>query len=292
MEGMQHLFFEGVYGPAASKPAGAPAPSTPRARPAVADVPLDPFYQWLFQRAGLNVDRYRSAALSRRLSACLRALGVPDTDHARVAIDRDPTLLRAAVNSVLLGVTAFYRDRAVFDQIRCNILPRLLAARPGIRVWSAACSEGHELYSVAVLLAEIGALERCELLGTDCRYDAIERARAGIFAGDALTDVDPHRRQTYFSARDRHFHIAETIRAKTRWKVADLLTCVETGPWDLVLWRNMAIYLKPDASAMSWARIVRQMRPGGYIVTGKADHPPTGIGLRRIESSVYRFEGT
>ncbi len=251
-------------------------------------VDLDEFYVWLFARAGLKVEHYRPTSLSRRLAACLRAVGVRTTGDARRAIEADPSLLRPALSAVLLGVTRFCRDRPVFEALRHEVLPVLLNRSRKTRIWSAACSEGQELYSVAALLAESGRLGQCELLGTDCRPEAIERARAGIFPAEALEEVDPLWHARHLS-RDGHFcRMSKALRAATHWKVADLFAGTEPGPWDLIFWRNMAIYLKVEAAETLWRSILTELRPGGYLITGKADHPPAHFGLHRVGACVYQ----
>jgi chemotaxis methyl-accepting protein methylase len=284
-----HLFFEGVAARSGDLPPSEAPQAHPRRRPAEAGAALDEFYVWLFGRAGLPVEQYRPASLSRRLAACLRAVGAGSTAEARKAIEADPALLRPALSAVLLGVTKFCRDRSVFEALEHQVLPGLLKHSRTIRVWSAACSEGQELYSVAVLLAEAGRLGQCRLLGTDCRAEAIDRASCGIFAAETVKDFNPLWRSRYFTAEGGSCRMSRTLRSSVRWKVADLFAGAEPGPWDLVLWRNMAIYLKTDAAEDIWRAIVRELRPGGYLITGKADHPPSGIGLRRLEGCVYQW---
>ena len=78
------------------------------------------------------------------------------------------------------------------------------------------------------------------------------------------------------------------LRAATRWKQANLLHSPEPGPWDLILWRNMAIYLKPEVVGTIWQQLCDRLSPGGYLVTGKAEHPPAPLGLERVAKCVYR----
>ena len=99
----------------------------------------------------------------------------------------------------MIGVTNFFRDPHVFAQLAERALTYLPTCRGAVRVWSAGCSDGSELYSVAMLAAELGVLGRCELLGTDCRPDAVERARAGVFDDAAVRGVPPDLLRRYFT---------------------------------------------------------------------------------------------
>lgn len=286
----EHLFFEGV----AARPRRRSVrrhPSVVRSGRAEPTEQVSGFIAALLERANLSAAAYRGPALHRRTAACLRFLGVASAEEGRRRIERNPKLAQSALSVALLGVTEFFRDRAVFDRLATTVLPELFARRGRIRVWSAACSSGHELYSVAMLLAEMGRLAEAELLGTDCRAEAIEQACAGAFEWDTVAPLDPRRRQRYFTRQGPAGLINAELRRAAAWKQADLLAGVEHGPWDLILWRNMAIYLEPAAAADTWARLTRELAPGGLIVCGKADHPPAGLPLERVARCFYQVRG-
>jgi chemotaxis methyl-accepting protein methylase len=243
---------------------------------------------WVIDRAGLPPGAYRHAPLQRRLPACLRTLRVHSVAAARRLLEDRPDLLPAAVSSLLIGVTGFFRDTAVFEGLRDKVLPSL-AGRPGpLRVWSAACSTGAELYSVAILLAEAGLLDRSFLLGTDCRGDAIDRARLGLYDATTLTLVRRATRDKYFEPAGQRWRPVAALRRQVRWKVADLARSIEAGPWALILWRNLAIYLTPDLVAAIWRRLAEALAPGGFLVVGKAERPPASLGLSALRRGIYQ----
>jgi chemotaxis protein methyltransferase CheR len=261
-----------------------PAPVR-RPTPALADA--QEFFQWLFGRLHLQHSRYRATALQRRLPACFRHLGVHSIPEAKRRVEARPALALELMDVVLLGVSEFRRDPAVFAALKQEILPRLLRASAHPRIWSAACSEGQELYSVAALLADLDALERCELRGTDCRPEAIARARLGEYPLTSLTRLDEQARKGLCLVQADRVRVHPRLRTAVSWRVADLLAQPEKGPWDLVLWRNMAIYLESNAADETWTRIVDELAPGGFIVVGKADYPPAGCNLERVGPNIY-----
>jgi chemotaxis protein methyltransferase CheR len=250
---------------------------------------VESFLRWLLSRAGLSLHRYKPETLLRRLPACLRAVRAATPAHARSLLRHKPQLLWAAVGALLIGVTGFFRDDPVFDALRTRVLPDLLRRWSGendgrpLRVWSAGCSDGAEPYSVALLLAEAGALAsgRVEVIGTDCRPEALERAAAGAFDPAAVTAVPAELLRRYFRFDGERYHVDHAIRRAVRWHRADVLAAPEPGPWDLVLCRNLAIYLQPDVAAGLWASLASVVRPGGLLVLGKAERP---IGLAGLEA--------
>src|ERR1051326_2853481 len=123
------------------------------------------FVRWLFRNGGIGGGAYRFETLRRRLPACLRAVRAQSTAHAKQLLQDTPELIRPAMGAMVLGVTWFFRDAEVFDHLRHSVLPALTSSRP--RIWSAGCSDGAELYSIAISLAELGLLDGSRLLGTD-----------------------------------------------------------------------------------------------------------------------------
>lgn len=282
-----HLFFEGAA-VAVERRIPRCEDKVERVKPVAPSPEVAEFFARLLAGAALPARAYRSRALVRRLPACLRFLRVNSPEEALRRLKAEPALATAALNVALLGVTEFFRDGTVFGALRDEVLPELLARQPAARVWSAACSEGHELYSVAMLLAEAGRLEGAELLGTDCRLDAIAVARSGVFGSEALGGLDEAWRTRYFTPARGWAAIDPVLRAATQWRVADLLHAAERGPWDLILWRNMAIYLESDAAEDVWLRLCGELAPGGWLVTGKADHLPKWLRMERVGPCIYR----
>lgn len=285
---LKHVFFDGI----AARPIRVrfSEPSRRRIEAALPTAEAD-FLAILFHKAGLPAQAYRGAALARRLPACLRLLRARSLAEAARAIAARRELAPELLNVVLLGVTEFFRDQTVFAQLRDHVLPRLPPAAEGRRIWSAACSEGHELYSVAMLLAEAGDLAGGELLGTDCRADAIEQARRGVFAREAWSRLEPHWRERYFVARGSAAAIDARLRAAASWRTGDLLERAERGPWHLILWRNMAIYLREGPAAAIWTRLCDELAPGGFLVAGKADYPPKRLPLKRVSACIFQKIG-
>ncbi|MCC7126732.1 MAG: hypothetical protein IT178_17915, partial [Acidobacteria bacterium] len=150
------------------------------------------------------------------------------------------------------------------------------------------CSSGAELYSVAMLLAEAGRLHDATLVGVDCRPDAVSAARAGVFPDAAMTGIVPSRRQAYFDAVSGGWRVAYALRRHTTWVLHDVLQATPAGPWDLVLCRNVCIYLQSRSADALLRALVQDLRPGGALVLGKAEQPPRGLGLHERARGVYQ----
>ncbi len=230
--------------------------------------------------------------MHRRVQACLRQLRVTSPDSARDLVERRPELLPLVLNIALIGVSEFFRDRPVFAQLEKNVLPELLEKRRCLRVCSVGASGGQEIYSIAILLAEAGVIERSMLLGVDCRADAVRSAHAGIFGPRDMAGVEEDRRERFFQPTDNGcWAISSVIKNRIRWRVQDLLELDEPQSWDLILFRNVAIYFNDTHVVEAWRRLCGQLAPGGFFVTGKAEKPPGFLPLTRVAPSIYRKNG-
>jgi chemotaxis methyl-accepting protein methylase len=285
-----YVFFQGVV-----KERSAPrqrqrmpmrAGPQPAAEPGTCETAA--FFDLLFGLNGLRRDAYRTEFLQRRLHACLRLLGAKNVEKGMARLRAQPGLAATVLNAVLLGVTEFNRDQRVFEQVKDALLPAWSLRRQRRRIWSAGCSDGHELYTTAILLAEAGMLDDAELLGTDCRGSALARAAAGRFRAPALAEMPHAAKARWFKSEGDMLVIDQRLRGSVRWRQADLLREVEPGPWHLVLWRNVAIYLEPQAAVRVWQTLAAEMAPGGCLISGKADYAPRGIGLVRIAPCIYQ----
>ena len=172
---LEHIDFEGAPDPFRKrKPLNKKEEKVPNVNPTACHFepePLHPFVAWALESSGLSADAYRIVPLHRRINACLRALKVESIPEAW-ALTHDPESMEKVLDSLLIGVTEFFRDKPVFDELQKIIASNVTFRTKPIRVLSAGCSNGAELYSLAMLLAEAGLNDQSIMVGADCRADA------------------------------------------------------------------------------------------------------------------------
>jgi chemotaxis methyl-accepting protein methylase len=244
------------------------------------------FVTWLFEQAGISARNYRQETLVRRLPACLRLIRVASVREARRALELNPALVADAVDALVIGVTSFFRDAQTFEALRDRVLPLLLEARRPLRIWSVGCSDGHEMYSIIMLLAELGWLNRADLLGTDCRVPAVRRAAAGTFSDADVRSVPAALLRRYFTLSEWGWRVEARLRTVVQWRAGDVLQVDEPGIWDLILCRNVAMYFEPRVASGLWQRLHAALGRGRILVTGKAERP--GEGFTSLAPCIYR----
>jgi len=289
-----HVNFAGKVPERAARPArvrAVPVAGVPDEAPG-AD-PACEFAGALLAARQLDPISYQTRPLVRRVPAVLRALKVTSLAEARELLARRADLLDTALNALLIGATEFFRDAEVFEELRRHVIPALGSRDGALRVWSAGCSNGAELYSVGMCLGEAGLLERASLLGTDCRPAVIEEARAGRYARRFSSSIPAELVRAYFPEHSgtRLGEARDLLRSRITWQTDDLTRSAAPGPWHLVLCRNVAIYLAAPAAAGMFDRICRSIAPGGFLIVGRAERPPVQSGLVRVNRCVYRQEG-
>ena len=220
--------------------------------------------------SGIALQSYRQAHVSACVGRALTRHGVRTTADLARKCRRDPAARSALRRSILVPVTGLFRDPEQFELLDRQVLPPLLRSRPGISVWSAGCSDGSELYTVALLLRRRGVLGQCRLLGSDVLDERVELARRGEMVSEA---------------------VRSDARGVLRWERRDLLHGPPpAGSFDLILCRNVAIYFEAAAQRGLHARLARAVRPGGMLLLGRSERLlcPDQYGLTQAGPHLYR----
>lgn len=193
----------------------------------------------------------------------------------------DPAWTRL-IARLTIGETHFWRDDACFNALEHSVLPALIASRHSrrvLRVWSAACSTGEEPYSLAILLDRLlpdRLAWDVTLLATDLNKSALETARRGLYRPWALRAVPAAVRDGYFRERgERGFAVDPKIRRMVCFKTANLAERppppVVGGPMDLILCRNVLMYLTPEASRRVVAHLQESLAEDGWLIVAPAE---------------------
>ena len=293
---LEHIVFQGdAHSQIGERPGVRPGLNPVRRPAAPSRTHLDPalarFYDRLFELSNLRISYYRASVLKRRGPACLRALRVEDPGRAVELLSADTLATERALRAAMIGVTSFFRDPRVLRGLEPFLVQMSRNRVRGLRVLSVGCSDGSEVYSIAIRLRELG-IEVEALDGVDCRSDAIRMAQSGVYPRDRLAHVPEQILSRFFKPHEADkrgaLQVIDEIRDRCRWRIGDALELPEGPQYDLVVCRNLVIYLKPESAARLWRKLAGHLEPDGLLMVGKAERPMPDQRLDRIGPSLYR----
>lgn len=181
---------------------------------------------------------------------------------------------------LLIGVTSFFRDPAVWKYLRDEIIPALLAGRRSgstLRAWVPGCSTGEEAYSLAIIFKEV--MEKAGLKGkftlqifaTDLDGDAIDKARQGVFPASIGSDVSPQRLERFFEKEESGFRLRKEIREMVVFARQNLIMDPPFTRLDILSCRNLLIYLAPEIQKKLFPLFSYSLTPGGILLLGSSE---------------------
>lgn len=235
-------------------------------------------------RTGQHLTESRRWRVGSALAGLFRTHGISNVDQLVCLLAAPPPdcpdLAQDVVEALLNNETYFFRDKPTFDQLPAEILPELAKRRRDVRrlsIWSAGCSTGQEVYSLAMLFAEQADRWQgwtIDILGTDVSHRAVEAARSGTYSpfevqrGLGVTQMLRH-----FDETARGWQVRPDVRAMVRFQHHNLLGSAHPGriPFDLVLCRNVLLYFDRPTRAGAFARLASAVMPDGFLMLGAGE---------------------
>jgi chemotaxis protein methyltransferase CheR len=262
--------------------------------------------QYIHALCGVTLDSSKGYLIEGRLGRLVEEAGCSNftqfLSKARNEIGRN--LERRIIDAITTNETLFFRDTAPFDLLRHKLVPEVLdRRREGIgsrlRIWSAACSTGQELYSIAIVLKELlGDPDRfgVRLVGTDISDEAVARASKGLYGAlEVSRGLPDEMRARYFVQRGDNWQVRDEIRALASFKRLNLLQDFSAlGRFDIIFCRNVAIYFNEADRRVLFGRLERALEPEGYLIIGAMESlnivSPQFESKRHLRSVFYQLK--
>jgi len=232
-------------------------------------------------RTGQQLTMSRRWRIETALSALLRERGIATLDEliTILVMGKEPSLSQQVVEALLNNETYFFRDRGPFDVLQRHALPELAKRRESskrLRIWSAGCSTGQEVYSLAMLFAEAPEQWRgwtIDILGTDVSNSCVDRARGGVFSQfEIQRGLGINQMIKWFEEVADGWRAVEPLRKPVRFQVHNILEpAPHPGDFDVVLCRNVLLYLSPEKKALAFERIAGAMAQDGWLMLGAGE---------------------
>ena len=231
--------------------------------------------------AGLVFSVNRQPSAETAMRRVMNAYHLPTPAELYDAVAGAGEVRDALLAELTVGESYFFRDEGQLSLLAREILPewRADSSDSPRRIWSAGCASGEEPYTLAILLRELGWRSSIALLGTDIALPRLGAARRGRYTKWALRGMEAERLARWFSRRGPHFLLDDEIRRAAEFRhlnlASDTYPSIEsaTSDQDLILCRNVLIYFDLDTVAAIAERLLRALRPTGWLVLGASDPP-------------------
>ena len=238
----------------------------------------------IYADAGIYLNESKASLVYSRLSKHIRNLGLKGfRDYCQlVASPAGAAARRDMLSHLTTNFTRFFRENHHFEHLKTDVLPGLIArAKNGgrVRIWSAACSDGQEPYSIALTVLSLlpnAADYDFRILATDIDPKILALARAGAYDATALETVSPAMRKQWFREVD--------VNGRGKWQIDDrvkrLITFNELnlmaqwplkGPFDVIFCRNVVIYFDEPTQMKIWSRFAGVLDAGGHLYIGHSE---------------------
>lgn len=264
---------------------------------------------YIAARAGVSVSGARHPELLARVAQAMAEAGGPTAERFCTLLDQDGARFGELVVTLTVGESYFFRESPQMELLASEVLPERAEARGPdgtIRLWSAGCASGQEAYTLAILLDEKGLTGRARVLATDLSQQALETAQRGVYGKWSLRTVDDRRRGTYFRAVPGGFRVDPRLDRLITFHQHNLLDATNDPrmvDMDVVLCRNVLVYLTPDAVNDVGRRLASSLAPGGWLLTAATDPhldavdglqatmTPAGVAYRRTADATLSAIG-
>ncbi|WP_421790632.1 CheR family methyltransferase [Hyphobacterium sp.] len=233
------------------------------------------------RRAGIAIPAAQTFLVETRLAPVARSEGYDSQSDLVNALEKsqEDRLWRRVVESLADHETWFFRDAAPLEHFMSDILPvlaRVKGKSGPIRIWSAGCGTGQEVWSLAMLLeeqkAQLGNME-IEIIGTDISRRSIERAQAGVYSQfEVQRGLSIHRLIEHFEPEGQQWKLKDSIKRWARFERGNLLKPAETlGAFDVIFCRNVLSGMTPDARKHTLRMLAERSGTAGYLILGRGE---------------------
>jgi len=240
---------------------------------------------FLIQSQGVDVSIYEGTFLKKTLQKRIAETHCNSMEEYCTLFEQNNTEGKLLIDSLQNNYSEFFRNALTFAVLERIVLPSMLMKkkkRKEIRIWSAACAQGQEVYSIAMLLEELGNGDkdkfRYRIFATDKCDEQINKARTGKYSSSALNNVNLKRAEKWFTKQKDIFTIKPELMENIDFSVFDLLDKKYSSPsasifgdFDIVLCANLLFYFNPEIRKKILDKVSKSISDGGYLITGEAE---------------------
>lgn len=248
------------------------------------------FEKWASREFNINLSAYKSNQLHRRIFNLMSRVGVENIDDYVKILKHDNTQREKFVDFITINVTEFFRNPEIFNDFIDKMRDELNCQKTPLKIWSAACSNGAEPYSIAIALNEMCPNIEHKIIATDVDKNILKKAVIGEYFEYEIKNVKKDYINKYFTKKDDKYYISDLIKSKVQFNKHDLLSDPYESNFDIIVCRNVTIYFKNEAKDLIYKKFSNSLKKGGLLFVGATEsiYEYKKINFEKSSTFIYR----
>jgi len=240
---------------------------------------FEPFFHIIYDKTGYHFNHYKRNVISRRIRRRMNLHGLSSVaDYLEMLATKAPEA-EVLASDFLIGVTSFFRDRLIWKALNTDVVKKLVARTDDspIRIWVPACATGEEPYSIAMMMKDeliaAGKKRDIQIFASDVNEPALEKARAGLYPASAEADITPAYLKKFMTLTSDGLALSvnNDLRQHIIFAKHDLIYDPPFSRMDLIVCRNLLIYLEPYAQDKCISLFHYALKDDGFLFLGSAE---------------------
>ncbi|MDP2387418.1 MAG: protein-glutamate O-methyltransferase CheR [Bacteroidota bacterium] len=263
------------------------------------------FVQFFKEKYAYDFSDYALSSFKRRLQRLLHINQLKELAELQKKIISNEIHFEKVVEEITVNTTEMFRDPGFWKKLKDTVVPNILKEKQGrIKIWHAACSSGEEVYSMAIVLKELGVLEKAEIIATDINEEVMQRAKRGIYSKQTLqvntanyksysNDALPDFNQYYHENDEYTIQLERSLISGVKFQRFDLVKGSAFDSFDLILLRNVMIYFNFELQEKVTELVYSSLNNNGILALGTKEtiswtKASENFTLKDPEDKIYR----
>lgn len=254
---------------------------------------FDVIEKFVLKQYGINLSAYKSKQLTRRVESFISRTGAKSDNDFINMLRADAQLNKKFLDHLTINVSEFFRNKDMFTELEQKIKNDLKPDKSSLKIWSAACSNGSEPYTLAMIMERLTPSKRHTIIATDIDNTILDTAKKGVYTANDIKNVDQALKDKYFIKTGESFAIKDEIKSKITFKKHDLILDRYDSDFDLIVCRNVVIYFTQETKNDIYRKFYQSMKPGALLFVGATEsiYNYRDFGFEKASTFIYRKPG-
>lgn len=241
----------------------------------------------------MDLSAYKTKQLDRRIESFITRTGAKGELDFIKLLSNDKELSKKFLDYLTINVSEFFRNKDMFKNLEKRILEDLNPKKNTLKIWSAACSNGAEPYTLAIIMDILTSNKLHKIIATDIDSSILESAKRGVYFKNDIKNVEPYLIDRYFRIEDDKYIINDELKKRVRFIRHDLIMDRYESNFDLIVCRNVVIYFTQETKNEIYKKFYNAMKPGALLFVGATESifNYRELGFEKASTFIYRKPG-